>query len=306
MSVNWDFHIYLKNRKIIFGLKLIILFYPVLITGNRKNISQIMTDQLDIMEEFPYIVTIVDIENYRTCGGSYIAPLWILTAAHCLDSTRYRIRLLPDVGKQNRLKIILSLINVGLHYIRENRTSENLFIHPFYIKNPIRNDLGLVKIQSPFPMNNHHYFAKLPSHNLDDINAEVITIKWNSSEEIVGENELPFFTLDILRLNLVKCKNEDLFDMICVGEPGRTPCSGDSGGPMVYKGEVIGVLSHLVGRNCNDTPVYYENVYTYKEWIDFIVLKDSLNYNYFSSCGIIDRYLCCALLILMNCRKVVE
>lgn len=45
------------------------------------------------IEQFPYLVSLRR-DNSHICGGSIVAPLWVLTAAHCLPGmTPARVKL---------------------------------------------------------------------------------------------------------------------------------------------------------------------------------------------------------------------
>lgn len=57
------------------------------------------------------------------------------------------------------------------------------------------------------------------------------------------------------------------FGTICTKNEGTNPCEGDSGGPLICSGKVIGVVSH--GPQCQlyDMVTVYTNLLEYANWI---------------------------------------
>lgn len=75
--------------------------------------------------------------------------------------------------------------------------------------------------------------------------------------------------------------------MICAGFPqgGKSPCMGDSGGPMVDSNRIlVGVVSW--GLICGDPkyPGVYGNVAAVKDWITQIISNDNVNRKHDSDC----------------------
>lgn len=62
-----------------------------------------------------------------------------------------------------------------------------------------------------------------------------------------------------------------LDSMMCAFErPGHGTCSGDSGGPMVYDDQIVGIVSG--GIPCAvGFPDVFTRVYSFRDWIDEIL-----------------------------------
>ena len=55
--------------------------------------------------------------------------------------------------------------------------------------------------------------------------------------------------------------------MLCAGRAGRSSCHGDSGGPMVYNGVQIGIVSFGLSCQRPDYPGIYASVSDLHDWI---------------------------------------
>lgn len=208
------------------------------------------------------------------CGGSYIKPLWVITAAHCLDVNDQATTKPPSVGKKNRIRCI-----AGLQEKKQKRTyqqlySVDLFINPTYFRNDTdtENDVGLIQLPEPFLLDNVVQMIEMPTESIDYSGGIVRLLGWGASKA-TDRPEIGIATwpknLQVLRTHVQDMKN-CLREMgspsaICVGERGRIACSGDSGGPLVFENMLIGVCSY--GFGCGEDTIVYENIYYHMEWI---------------------------------------
>src|SRR5262249_30410022 len=86
--------------------------------------------------KYPWQVRIYSTEddNIGFCGGSIIAPQWVLTAAHCLLDTQKVVVGFGSIDRTKTIKI----------------ESEKIIVHPDYPKGE-KADLGLIKLKQPIP-----------------------------------------------------------------------------------------------------------------------------------------------------------
>ncbi|XP_052005528.1 coagulation factor IXa [Xyrauchen texanus] len=239
--------------------------------------SRIVGGNSALPGEIPWQVALVARSTQKVfCGGSILSPLWVITAAHCLE------------GNKNGS----FFVRVGEHDIYKTEgTEQNLEVnrsisHPRY--NPklglYNHDVALLRLRTPIRFTEMVWPICLGpmgfSNSLLQSGALATVSGWGRLQ-YQGRTAMTLQKVELPYVDRTVCKESSsdpiTHFMFCAGyfNTPKDSCQGDSGGPHAIRYHNIWFLTGIIswGEECAKKGKYgvYTQVGNYYRWIQHLM-----------------------------------
>lgn len=216
--------------------------------------------QVDPKDRYLYQVALTFPWGQQYCGGSLIAPGWVLSAAHCA------------LGYGSHVQIGRWDLNDDTEDYEDIQVDYEL-VHPDYDNLSFDNDFMLLKLKtdSQYPPVSINDGSQNSSPGTD-----VTTMGWGTTS-FDGTSSDVLLEVEVDIVENAQCNldydGEITENMLCAARLGKDACQGDSGGPLVIRGNsytedvLVGVVSWGMGCASPNFPGVYARVSKAYNWI---------------------------------------
>lgn len=209
--------------------------------------------------EAPYHVSL-QWYNFHFCGGCLYSQNIVVTAAHCvINKNTDDIFVRAGSSKANDGGTLYAVIDIVVHK-QYNRTVSS-------------HDIAVLRLEECITMSDRVKpieLARIEPH----VNEPVLVTGFGRTEREQLNEHLMAVSVNIIdrkRCTNIFGKKFISYVNICAASIKKDACQGYSGGPLVYKNKLVGVVSWGKGCAHPNYPGVYSNIPALRGWIKHVV-----------------------------------
>lgn len=232
---------------------------PPIVGGGEFNIEQI-----------PYQISMRKYGSH-ICGGSILSDHIVISAGHCVYG----------LANSRQLSVVAGATLLNSRDGQEFRVAR-FIMHPKYRDINKDYDVVLLILNGQFKFN--QYVRPIPLATImPPQGSKTLISGWGYLDHSIPITPNHLMATEVEVFPISKCRAAYWYmttdRMICAGVVGGgiDACSGDSGGPMVYGGELVGVVS--AGNGCGDPEYFgiYAKVPMLHDWIENAIKNNTIH-----------------------------
>ncbi|XP_068154676.1 serine protease SP24D-like [Drosophila tropicalis] len=212
--------------------------------------------------QFPHQISL-RYSGSHICGGSIIARQYILTAAHCVTSELENGTLIVTPAN------LLSIRAGSLDRFAGGVISQVIEVKVHENYGNFLNDVALMLLEKPLIFSSQIQAIPLASVNTPE-NTDIVISGWG---RVKTNGDIP----RVLQWNTLSslsqrsCMTSTFMftsSLLCLAHTeGNGACNGDSGGPAILNGEIVGIAGFVMSGCGSSYPDGYAKVFYHRDWI---------------------------------------
>ncbi|XP_022088735.1 uncharacterized protein LOC110978224 [Acanthaster planci] len=217
------------------------------------------------------------------CAVSLVAPQWVVTAAHCVDTPFYM---------NHRIDVVFGNPKLNETTVHQVEVAvETVFPHPGFQPHLLaEHDIAVLKLAEPVAYTNHVRPVCLDTAAEDFDNSSLCYVAgWGLTNYTAAVSTNRQQELEIRLVSRQDCirslQQIDFYslvtdNMICAeGLDGQSPCRGDSGGALVCRNQYgvwfeVGIISLSFACSSERYPGVYARISSYIDFISSVISEE--------------------------------